>query len=160
MEIFRPHYSTLVHLLNTELDICKQLYNERLQQVSVGQVEYMTVRTIWEGHACTDLAFLWGWRICFRTLTLLISKLISTCVSCSWKSTKRNSCFQDSKSPQLKCSLSSSVSTCHLADWTWMRSASQEYAIYLRKYQMGQRGPWTSSDVLVQLCFSPISVSS
>ncbi|XP_058534261.1 dynein axonemal heavy chain 11 [Ochotona princeps] len=38
MEIFRPHYSTLVHLLSTELDVCKQLYNERLQQIEQGCV--------------------------------------------------------------------------------------------------------------------------
>ncbi|KAG5210204.1 hypothetical protein JEQ12_015398 [Ovis aries] len=36
MEIFSPHYSTLVHMFNEELDMCKQLYNEHMRQVSRG----------------------------------------------------------------------------------------------------------------------------
>lgn len=37
MEIFSPHYSTLVHMFNAELDMCKQLYNEHVKQVSGGK---------------------------------------------------------------------------------------------------------------------------
>ncbi|KAG8514707.1 Dynein heavy chain 11, axonemal, partial [Galemys pyrenaicus] len=33
MEIFSPHYSTLVHMFNAELDMCKQLYNEHMKQM-------------------------------------------------------------------------------------------------------------------------------
>ncbi|XP_053409478.1 dynein axonemal heavy chain 11 [Nycticebus coucang] len=33
MEIFSPHYSALVHMLNTELDTCKQLYNAHMDQI-------------------------------------------------------------------------------------------------------------------------------
>nr|XP_051708760.1 dynein axonemal heavy chain 11 isoform X1 [Oryctolagus cuniculus] len=36
MEIFSPHYSTLVHLCNTELDVCKQLYNKHLREIEHG----------------------------------------------------------------------------------------------------------------------------
>uniref|UniRef100_G1PM87 AAA+ ATPase domain-containing protein n=1 Tax=Myotis lucifugus TaxID=59463 RepID=G1PM87_MYOLU len=32
MEIFSPHYSSLVHMFNAELDMCKQLYNEHVKQ--------------------------------------------------------------------------------------------------------------------------------
>jgi hypothetical protein len=46
-----------------------------------------------------------------------------------------------------------------LADWTWTGSSSQEYAIYFRKYQVGQRGSWTPSNILVKLYISPLSVS-
>ncbi|XP_045053259.2 dynein axonemal heavy chain 11 isoform X2 [Desmodus rotundus] len=38
MEIFSPHYSTLVHMLNDELDMCKQLYNEHMTQIECGNV--------------------------------------------------------------------------------------------------------------------------
>ncbi|XP_062957128.1 dynein axonemal heavy chain 11 [Cynocephalus volans] len=38
MEIFSPHYSTLVHMFNTELDMCKQLYNEHMKQIEHGHV--------------------------------------------------------------------------------------------------------------------------
>ncbi|XP_074223450.1 dynein axonemal heavy chain 11 isoform X1 [Camelus bactrianus] len=38
MEIFSPHYSTLVHMLNAELDVCKQLYNEHMKQIEQGNV--------------------------------------------------------------------------------------------------------------------------
>ncbi|EHB17858.1 Dynein heavy chain 11, axonemal [Heterocephalus glaber] len=38
MEIFSPHYSTLVNMLNTELDVCKQLYNEHIKQIEHGHV--------------------------------------------------------------------------------------------------------------------------
>lgn len=36
MEIFSPHYSTLVYMFNAELDVCKQLYDEHMKQVSGG----------------------------------------------------------------------------------------------------------------------------
>ncbi|XP_032944295.1 dynein axonemal heavy chain 11 isoform X2 [Rhinolophus ferrumequinum] len=38
MEIFSPHYSTLVHMFNAELDMCKQLYNEHVKQIDRGNV--------------------------------------------------------------------------------------------------------------------------
>uniref|UniRef100_A0AC11AZA8 Dynein axonemal heavy chain 11 n=1 Tax=Ovis aries TaxID=9940 RepID=A0AC11AZA8_SHEEP len=38
MEIFSPHYSTLVHMFNEELDMCKQLYNEHMRQIEQGNV--------------------------------------------------------------------------------------------------------------------------
>uniref|UniRef100_A0A8D1IYR5 Dynein axonemal heavy chain 11 n=1 Tax=Sus scrofa TaxID=9823 RepID=A0A8D1IYR5_PIG len=38
MEIFSPHYSTLVHMFNAELDMCKQLYNEHVKQIEQGTV--------------------------------------------------------------------------------------------------------------------------
>ncbi|PNJ55829.1 DNAH11 isoform 6 [Pongo abelii] len=38
MEIFSLHYSTLVHMFNTELDVCKQLYNEHMKQIERGLV--------------------------------------------------------------------------------------------------------------------------
>ncbi|XP_048655651.1 dynein axonemal heavy chain 11 isoform X1 [Marmota marmota marmota] len=38
MEIFSPHYSTLMNMLNTELDMCKQLYNEHMEQIEHGCV--------------------------------------------------------------------------------------------------------------------------
>ncbi|KAB0376184.1 hypothetical protein FD755_012827 [Muntiacus reevesi] len=38
MEIFSPHYSTLVHMFNAELDMCKQLYNEHMRQIEQGNV--------------------------------------------------------------------------------------------------------------------------
>ncbi|EPY83258.1 dynein heavy chain 11, axonemal [Camelus ferus] len=38
MEIFSPHYSTLVHMLSAELDVCKQLYNEHMKQIEQGNV--------------------------------------------------------------------------------------------------------------------------
>ncbi|PNI58007.1 DNAH11 isoform 4 [Pan troglodytes] len=38
MEIFSLHYSTLVHMFNTELDVCKQLYNEHMKQIECGHV--------------------------------------------------------------------------------------------------------------------------
>ncbi|XP_059027314.1 dynein axonemal heavy chain 11 [Mustela lutreola] len=38
MEIFSPHYSTLLHMLNAELDMCKQLYNEHVKQIEHGNV--------------------------------------------------------------------------------------------------------------------------
>nr|XP_020145462.1 dynein heavy chain 11, axonemal [Microcebus murinus] len=38
MEIFSPHYSTLVHMLNAELDACKQLYNTHVKQIERGHV--------------------------------------------------------------------------------------------------------------------------
>jgi dynein heavy chain len=41
MEIFSPPYSTLVNMFNTELDMCKQLYNEHVKQVSGGKVEHI-----------------------------------------------------------------------------------------------------------------------
>uniref|UniRef100_A0A8C4N1J5 Dynein axonemal heavy chain 11 n=1 Tax=Equus asinus asinus TaxID=83772 RepID=A0A8C4N1J5_EQUAS len=41
MEIFSPHYSTLVHMFNAELDMCKQLYNEHLKQVSGDKVKHV-----------------------------------------------------------------------------------------------------------------------
>ncbi|KAM7121693.1 dynein axonemal heavy chain 11 [Molossus nigricans] len=38
MEIFSPHYSTLVRMFNAELDMCKQLYNEHMRQIECGNV--------------------------------------------------------------------------------------------------------------------------
>ncbi|ELK12575.1 Dynein heavy chain 11, axonemal [Pteropus alecto] len=38
MEIFSPHYSTLVYMFNAELDACKQLYNEHVKQIERGNV--------------------------------------------------------------------------------------------------------------------------
>uniref|UniRef100_A0A8P0S8H0 Dynein axonemal heavy chain 11 n=1 Tax=Canis lupus familiaris TaxID=9615 RepID=A0A8P0S8H0_CANLF len=38
MEIFSPHYSTLVHMFNAELDTCKQLYNDHVKQIERGNV--------------------------------------------------------------------------------------------------------------------------
>ncbi|XP_039718441.1 dynein axonemal heavy chain 11 isoform X2 [Pteropus medius] len=38
MEIFSPHYSTLVYMFNAELDVCKQLYNEHVKQIERGNV--------------------------------------------------------------------------------------------------------------------------
>ncbi|XP_035866411.1 dynein heavy chain 11, axonemal isoform X1 [Phyllostomus discolor] len=38
MEIFSPHYSTLVHMFNHELDMCKQLYDEHMKQIERGHV--------------------------------------------------------------------------------------------------------------------------
>uniref|UniRef100_A0A8C5KUF0 Dynein axonemal heavy chain 11 n=1 Tax=Jaculus jaculus TaxID=51337 RepID=A0A8C5KUF0_JACJA len=38
MEIFSPHYSTLLNMLNTELDTCKHLYDEHMKQIDQGQV--------------------------------------------------------------------------------------------------------------------------
>uniref|UniRef100_A0A4W2DC87 Dynein axonemal heavy chain 11 n=1 Tax=Bos indicus x Bos taurus TaxID=30522 RepID=A0A4W2DC87_BOBOX len=38
MEIFSPHYSTLVHMFSAELDMCKQLYNEHIRQIEQGNV--------------------------------------------------------------------------------------------------------------------------
>ncbi|KAM4874879.1 dynein axonemal heavy chain 11 [Thomomys bottae] len=38
MEIFSPHYSTLLSMLNTELDMCKQLCNEHMKQIEHGYV--------------------------------------------------------------------------------------------------------------------------
>ncbi|XP_019507533.1 PREDICTED: dynein heavy chain 11, axonemal [Hipposideros armiger] len=38
MEIFSPHYSTLVHMFNAELNMCKQLYNEHVKQIECGNV--------------------------------------------------------------------------------------------------------------------------
>ncbi|XP_063095395.1 dynein axonemal heavy chain 11 isoform X2 [Cavia porcellus] len=38
MEIFNPHCSTLVNMFNTELDVCKQLYNEHIKQIEHGHV--------------------------------------------------------------------------------------------------------------------------
>ncbi|XP_015413618.1 PREDICTED: dynein heavy chain 11, axonemal [Myotis davidii] len=38
MEIFSPHYSSLVHMFNAELDMCKQLYNEHVKQIECGNV--------------------------------------------------------------------------------------------------------------------------
>ncbi|KAL4669500.1 hypothetical protein H8959_008054 [Pygathrix nigripes] len=38
MEIFSLHYSTLVHMFNTELDVCKQLYSEHMKQIERGHV--------------------------------------------------------------------------------------------------------------------------
>uniref|UniRef100_A0A2K6TF76 Dynein axonemal heavy chain 11 n=1 Tax=Saimiri boliviensis boliviensis TaxID=39432 RepID=A0A2K6TF76_SAIBB len=38
MEIFSLHYGTLVHMFNTELDVCKQLYNEHMKQIEHGHV--------------------------------------------------------------------------------------------------------------------------
>lgn len=38
MEIFSPHYSTLVHMFEAELEMCKQLYNEHLKQIEQGNV--------------------------------------------------------------------------------------------------------------------------
>ncbi|KAM5302539.1 dynein axonemal heavy chain 11 isoform 2-T2 [Glossophaga mutica] len=38
MEIFSPHYSTLVHMFNHELDMCKQLYDEHMKQIERGNV--------------------------------------------------------------------------------------------------------------------------
>ncbi|XP_034877289.1 dynein heavy chain 11, axonemal [Mirounga leonina] len=38
MEIFSPHYSTLLHMFNTELDMCKQLYDEHVKQIERGNV--------------------------------------------------------------------------------------------------------------------------
>ncbi|XP_023565616.1 dynein heavy chain 11, axonemal [Octodon degus] len=38
MEIFSPHYSTLVNMINAELDVCKHLYNEHIQQIEHGHV--------------------------------------------------------------------------------------------------------------------------
>ncbi|KAB0340770.1 hypothetical protein FD754_022843, partial [Muntiacus muntjak] len=38
MEIFSPHYSTLVHMFSAELDMCKQLYNEHMRQIEQGNV--------------------------------------------------------------------------------------------------------------------------
>lgn len=34
MEMFSPHYSTLLNMFNAELDVCKQLYDEHMKQVS------------------------------------------------------------------------------------------------------------------------------
>ncbi|XP_027272227.1 dynein heavy chain 11, axonemal isoform X2 [Cricetulus griseus] len=36
MEIFSPHYSTLLNMFNTELDVCKQLYDDHMKQVEHG----------------------------------------------------------------------------------------------------------------------------
>ncbi|XP_006154552.1 dynein heavy chain 11, axonemal [Tupaia chinensis] len=36
MEIFSPHYNTLVHMFIAELDMCKQLYNEHVKQIERG----------------------------------------------------------------------------------------------------------------------------
>nr|XP_020748715.1 dynein heavy chain 11, axonemal isoform X1 [Odocoileus virginianus texanus] len=38
MEIFSPHYSTLVRMFSAELDMCKQLYNEHMRQIEQGNV--------------------------------------------------------------------------------------------------------------------------
>nr|XP_060488661.1 dynein axonemal heavy chain 11 isoform X2 [Panthera onca] len=38
MEIFSPHYSTLVLMFDAELDMCKQLYNEHVKQIERGNV--------------------------------------------------------------------------------------------------------------------------
>ncbi|KAF4019994.1 hypothetical protein G4228_011768 [Cervus hanglu yarkandensis] len=38
MEIFSPHYSSLVHMFSAELDMCKQLYNEHMRQIEQGNV--------------------------------------------------------------------------------------------------------------------------
>ncbi|XP_075413447.1 dynein axonemal heavy chain 11 [Tenrec ecaudatus] len=38
MEIFRPHYSTLIHMFDAELDMCKHLYNEHTKQIEHGDV--------------------------------------------------------------------------------------------------------------------------
>lgn len=34
MEIFSPHYSTLLNMFNAELDACKQLYDDHVMRVS------------------------------------------------------------------------------------------------------------------------------
>lgn len=39
MEIFSPHYSTLLNMFNAELDMCKQLYDEHMKWVSSGKTE-------------------------------------------------------------------------------------------------------------------------
>ncbi|XP_006880447.1 PREDICTED: dynein heavy chain 11, axonemal [Elephantulus edwardii] len=36
MEIFSPHYGTLVHMFSAELDMCKHLYNEHMRQIEHG----------------------------------------------------------------------------------------------------------------------------
>ncbi|XP_029423391.1 dynein heavy chain 11, axonemal [Nannospalax galili] len=38
MEIFSPHYSTLLNMFNAELDMCKQLYDEHTKQVEHGHI--------------------------------------------------------------------------------------------------------------------------
>ncbi|XP_064146127.1 dynein axonemal heavy chain 11 isoform X3 [Loxodonta africana] len=38
MEIFSPHYSTLVRMFNAELDMCKHLYNAHTKQIEHGDV--------------------------------------------------------------------------------------------------------------------------
>ncbi|XP_071071224.1 dynein axonemal heavy chain 11 [Dasypus novemcinctus] len=38
MEIFSPHYSTLVYMFNAELDMCKRLYNEHMKEIEHGKV--------------------------------------------------------------------------------------------------------------------------
>ncbi|KFO26066.1 Dynein heavy chain 11, axonemal [Fukomys damarensis] len=47
MEIFSPHYSTLVNMFNTELDVCKQLYNEHIKQK---YIEMTTLLDQFENH--------------------------------------------------------------------------------------------------------------
>ncbi|XP_038934021.1 dynein axonemal heavy chain 11 isoform X4 [Rattus norvegicus] len=36
MEIFSPHYSTLLNMFNAELDMCKRLYDEHMKQIEHG----------------------------------------------------------------------------------------------------------------------------
>nr|XP_036878224.1 dynein heavy chain 11, axonemal [Manis javanica] len=38
MEMFSPHYSTLVHMFNADLDMCQHLYNEHMKQIEHGNV--------------------------------------------------------------------------------------------------------------------------
>ncbi|MEJ1283888.1 hypothetical protein NN561_014866 [Cricetulus griseus] len=40
MEIFSPHYSTLLNMFNTELDVCKQLYDDHMKQ-HIGNLELL-----------------------------------------------------------------------------------------------------------------------
>ncbi|KAM6202712.1 dynein axonemal heavy chain 11 isoform 2-T2 [Rhynchocyon petersi] len=37
MEIISPHFNTLVHMFNAELDMCKHLYNEHIRQIEHGE---------------------------------------------------------------------------------------------------------------------------
>lgn len=36
MEIFSPHYSTLLNMFHAELDACKHLYDDHMMRVSGG----------------------------------------------------------------------------------------------------------------------------